>query len=408
MSFIKLLKSDIINKSIYEDLQSNNTISSPSTNNLNTKLWINFGKWLGFKEPITRRDVRRHLKNLWGKLQHGYNLQNVEDKKDLSASAITDKTKREKIKLIISARNLKSLQNLIHFYYIMEPECVTDSSGQTLIHLEQLDNYDAILQATNAVNKYYYHTLDHPSHRSDNFWKDFIEHFGVYTRSNLLPYTSSNTASTHNSDHKKCVDDLLYDLKPLSDSVNRFLQYNYLEYYTKLSHLTWEPFGPRSFGVFPMIAINFNTISDYHWDEHDEPNSFCCLVALGDYEGGELCFPQLQIVIPLRPGQVVAFSSRLLLHGNFHITKGLRHSIVYFIHSCFFHHLRTYNFAKVYNDYNNGINRDANGYIILDKIKQNLYDAKNKNSINKLSKATAKQINIPSVSTDQRRQHISK
>ncbi|CAG8574706.1 2018_t:CDS:2, partial [Racocetra persica] len=41
---------------------------------------------------------------------------------------------------------------------------------------------------------------------------------------------------------------------------------------------------------FLMIAINYNTVSDYHWDENDEPNSLCCLVALGDFEGGELCF----------------------------------------------------------------------------------------------------------------------
>ena len=92
--------------------------------------------------------------------------------------------------------------------------------------------------------------------------------------------------------------------------MNRFLQDNYKNMYEKLSELKWGPFAPKSFGIFPMIAINFNTISDYHWDEHDEPNSLCCLVALGDFDGGQLCFPQLQIVIPLRPGQIVAFSSR--------------------------------------------------------------------------------------------------
>ena len=186
-------------------------------------------------------------------------------------------------------------------------------------------------------------------------------------------FTSSNTASTHNIDHQKCVDDLISNLKPLSDSVNRFLQSNYLEYYAQLSELNWGPFGPRSFGVFPMIAVNFNTISDFHWDEHDDPNSLCCLVALGDYEGGELYFPRFEIVIPLKPGQVVAFSSRLLLHGNFYVTKGIRHSIVYFIHDTFFHHLREQNFAKVYDDYKAGIDHDANVNIVKDKInKQNL------------------------------------
>ena len=118
--------------------------------------------------------------------------------------------------------------------------------------------------------------------------------------------------------------------------MNRFLQDNYKNMYEKLSELKWGPFVPKSFGIFPMIAINFNTISDYHWDEHDEPNSLCCLVALGDFNGGQLCFSQLQIVIPLRPGQIVAFSSCFLMHGNFPVTQGIRHSIVYFVHKYFF------------------------------------------------------------------------
>ncbi|KAF0552242.1 calnexin independence factor cif1 [Gigaspora margarita] len=129
----------------------------------------------------------------------------------------------------------------------------------------------------------------------------------------------------------------------LSESINQFLQEYYIDLYMKLSKLSWGPFAPRAFGVFPMIAINFNTISDYHWDDHDEPNSLCVLVALGDFEGGELCFPQLQVVVHLRPGQVVAFASCLLLHENFTVTKGIRHSIVYFVYDTFFHNLRNVN-----------------------------------------------------------------
>ena len=65
---------------------------------------------------------------------------------------------------------------------------------------------------------------------------------------------------------------------------------NYKNMYEKLSKLKWEPFALKSFGIFPMIAINFNTISDYHWDEHDELNSLCYLVALGNFDSGQLCF----------------------------------------------------------------------------------------------------------------------
>ena len=94
---------------------------------------------------------------------------------------------------------------------------------------------------------------------------------------------------------------------------------------------------PRAFGIFPTIAINFNAISNYHWDSNDNLDGLCFLVTLGDFEGGELCFPQLQIVIKLKSGQIVAFSSCLLLYGNLLITKGIRFSIVYLCIEASFH-----------------------------------------------------------------------
>ncbi|CAG8687323.1 22458_t:CDS:2 [Racocetra persica] len=191
------------------------------------------------------------------------------------------------IPLLINDIIFDPSRELVQFKYIAEPECITDLSSRTLVHLEQLNDYNAIILATNAVNNYYFHTLEHLSYRSDEFWTNFIKHFRAYTRNNLLPFTSFNTANY------------------------------YKDLYTKLSRLSWGSFAPKPFGVFLMIAINFNTTSDYHWDEHDKANSLCVLVVLEDYEGGELCFPQFQIVIHLRPGQIVVFASRLLLHGNF-------------------------------------------------------------------------------------------
>ncbi|CAG8806989.1 19875_t:CDS:2, partial [Racocetra persica] len=237
------------------------------------------------------------------------------DFQDLFDIATAFNTRREKARLIISAcHNPQSISELVQFKYIAEPECITNLSGRTLVHLEQLDDYNAVILATNAVNNYYFHMLKHLLYRSDEFWTNFIEHFGAYTRNNLLPFTSSNTASTHNVDHHECINKLLQGLKVLSDCVNWFLRDYYGDLYTKLSRLLWGPFAPKPFGVFPIIAINFNTTSDYHWDEHDKANSLCVLVALEDYEGGELYFPQLQMVVHLRPGQIVAFASHLLLH----------------------------------------------------------------------------------------------
>ena len=51
----------------------------------------------------------------------------------------------------------------------MEPECIIDLNGQTLVHLEQLENYNAVIKAINAINKYYSHTLKNLSYRSNGF-----------------------------------------------------------------------------------------------------------------------------------------------------------------------------------------------------------------------------------------------
>ena len=101
-----------------------------------------------------------------------------------------------------------------------------------------------------------------------------------------------------------------------------------------------------------MIAINFNSLSSYHWDKLDAPNCLCCLVPLGDFQGGELYFPQLHTLIPLQPGKVVAFSSHYLLHGNFPLIRGvnnIRHSIVYFVHNNFFHKDDNFNIMEIDN-----------------------------------------------------------
>ncbi|CAG8813978.1 25881_t:CDS:2, partial [Racocetra persica] len=119
----------------------------------------------------------------------------------------------------------------------------------------------------------------------------------------------------------------------------------------------------KPFGVFSIIAINFNTTSDYHWDEHDEANSLCVLVALEDYKGGELCFPQLQIVVYLRPGQI--------------------------------------DFTKAY--IKAGIKKSANRLMVSE---QDLNNAQGLNHRTHLPKPKAKQIQVPSAVSDRKRGYI--
>jgi hypothetical protein len=176
--------------------------------------------------------VRRHLKNKWNKLEHALDLRNQD-----AITSPTTISRKKKIELITQARDSLN-HSLVGFRYMINSECIVDRDGQTLIHLENLDDQTAVTKATDAVNHYYFDTLKYPSHQSNDFRKNLVEHFGAYTLNNMLPYTSSNTASSHNVDHRVCVNNLLHNLSPLSNSINRFIQENYKSLYEKLMGLT--------------------------------------------------------------------------------------------------------------------------------------------------------------------------
>lgn len=221
---------------IHEAKKNNNTLDSfeisaeffaivnrdiINSNNLNTSvfkldknIWIALGKWLGFKGKIKRSEVRQHLRLKWQNLKHALNISNNNE------SSVPPYIKKDHMLRLVG--NLKTTEGLVGFHYIVKPECIVDKDKRTLLHLDLIENVDAINKATEAINLYYFHTLAHPSHRSESFWKNFIEHFGVFTLNNLLPYVSSNTASSHNIEHLKCVNKLLSDLAPLSNCINQF------------------------------------------------------------------------------------------------------------------------------------------------------------------------------------------
>jgi hypothetical protein len=376
-------------------LQLVDNIINKQSNKMNRKekkKWLAFGRWLKMKEPLTAKQVKNHLKNKWKRLEHAYSFQNIEVLPKISEI------------VHFKSKNLNELK-LNGFRHIIEPECIVNSNHETLVHLDNLNNDDVIIEATKAIDHYYFHTIKNPSHRSEGFWKNLVEHFGTYVSNSLLPFTSSDMASTHNIAHLECVHKLIYGIKPLSDSINQFVQNNYNSLYIKLTNLSWGPFGPKPFGIFPMIGINYNTISNYHIDANDEANCLCILVALGDFKGGELCFPQLKIVVSIKPGQVVAFRSRLLLHGNCIVTEGIRHSIVYYVHSNFFK--KSTRFKKIYEDYKDNIERDDMGKVVDFIQEQELQNSKGLNNINYFLKPKKWQISEPSSSDDNRRNCIN-
>src|SRR6185436_1384571 len=93
------------------------------------------------------------------------------------------------------------------------------------------------------------------------------------------------------------------------------------------------PNVPKSFGAFPTVAVNFNIISQFHRDLKDHCDSLCVICPLGTFEGRQLVFSELKLIIHAREDQAIAFRSNILVHGNLPVIAGIRHSIVFFIHA---------------------------------------------------------------------------
>jgi len=91
----------------------------------------------------------------------------------------------------------------------------------------------------------------------------------------------------------------------------------------------------RYFGEAYLMAVLNKGGSGPHYDKMDEPEGLCCVVPYGKYTGGDLVFPELELRFVVRPGDIIFFRSRELLHENFAV-RGHRRSIVFTIcHNCF-------------------------------------------------------------------------
>ena len=76
---------------------------------------------------------------------------------------------------------------------------------------------------------------------------------------------------------------------------------------------------------FLSLVINLNVTTIGHRDKQDK--GLCVVLALGDFEGGDLCLYEPGLVLSLQNGHFVAFPSNRVTHVNLHVT-GRRASIV--------------------------------------------------------------------------------
>ena len=79
-----------------------------------------------------------------------------------------------------------------------------------------------------------------------------------------------------------------------------------------------------------MLALNYNVTINFYFDSND--NGLSTIVPVGNWKGGWLIIPQLNIIIKLVKGQVVMLQSSILIHGNIH-TEGIRFGMIFFLHN---------------------------------------------------------------------------
>ena len=307
------------------------------SNSIPLELWEKFARWAGFeKSPNFRKKFRHHCRRLWTKTKHAYELQLEAQKNPLELYKIPEVFQRSPSeKLFIADETTKKVaagSHLNGYNFVSKPQCFKNAVGETMIDFFDLPNFLATKTAQETVDGYFNHTLSNTSHQSPQFKESLAEHFGCFTDSNNEPYVTINTAFTHSKDHRNCVEKLIQGLQPLSDEVNNYLEVTYPLLYAKMKKLDLGPNVPKSFGAFPTVGINFNSICQFHRDLKDHRNTFCVVCPLGVFEGGQLAFPELKLAFNVKQGQAIAFRSNLLVHGNLPITTGTRHSVVFYIH----------------------------------------------------------------------------
>jgi len=112
--------------------------------------------------PIKKENVRKHLKLKWKNFEiNNVNIETLDPKMNM--------TKFEYLKKARTSYNSIDQVKEFGFRLIKDPICIINSDKETLIHLEQLNDDDAVVKAKEAIDDYYFHTLDHPTHRSKTF-----------------------------------------------------------------------------------------------------------------------------------------------------------------------------------------------------------------------------------------------
>lgn len=97
--------------------------------------------------------------------------------------------------------------------------------------------------------------------------------------------------------------------------------YDHLEAYVRVLPGNNRPLATPFLG----LVVNINVTTAAHRDSKDD--GICLVLAIGDFEGGELVLYEPGLIVPLWNGDFILFPSCDLTHFNLHY-KGKRSSIV--------------------------------------------------------------------------------
>jgi hypothetical protein len=205
------------------------------------------------------------------------------------------------------------------------PTIVRDLRNETLIHLwkgiiptELLEQLELSLQQLQR---------ELPPHKKiTNRGEENTYHLGCWRKFTMKPTITKQTR------HSSAREFLIKNTK-LFELVSNIFKERYPEMYKIYESVSMPE---KLVGVFGTVAINVNYATTPHFDFDDFANGFCWVLSFGHYDGGDLNFLPLNMKAVLKPGDLIAFKSRQIEHGNEHYT-GDRFSLVFFTnHEMFF------------------------------------------------------------------------
>lgn len=98
------------------------------------------------------------------------------------------------------------------------------------------------------------------------------------------------------------------------------------EYHNLSLHADSLPGNVHTIGYpFLSVVVNLNAATLAHRDRKDK--GLCVVIAIGNFENGELCLYEPGLVVPLCSGDIIVFPSARITHYNTHYS-GCRASIV--------------------------------------------------------------------------------